>query len=101
MAPRTEKSVGDQNDAAAVPVEGGDQPIVASPEAAESGGPKLIRARHNDRFVFDADAHGKDAKDGIVTGDWRQFPAAQAKAVIEAAERNGVKLAVADPEKKG
>lgn len=93
MAPRTEKTVGDQNDAAAVPVEGGDQPIVATSEAVETGGAKMIRCRHNDVFVVDEDTK--------VTGAWKQFPASKAKAVIEAAARNGVRLAVADVEKKG
>lgn len=93
MAPRSERRVGDENDAAAVPVEGADATIVASADAIETGGAKLIRTRHNDEFIVDGETR--------VDGAWQQFAATKAKAVIEAAERNGVKLAVADVEKKG
>jgi hypothetical protein len=92
MAPRP-RSAGDENDAPEVLVGSETPVIVPDPEAAETGGAKMIRCRHNDEFVVDGDTK--------VTGAWTQFPAAKAKAVIEAAERNGVRLAVADVEKKG
>jgi hypothetical protein len=101
MAPRSDRPVGDENDAAAVPAVNGGPVIVPDPEAAETGGPKMIRVRHNDVFVYDSEAHAKDANEGVVTGTWRQYPANQAKAIIETAERNGARLAVADVEKKG
>lgn len=95
-----DKPVGDRNDAAAVPVSTTEVPV-PTPEAAETGGPKLIRARHGDRFIYDSEAHGKDPSKGVVTGDYQQFAATEAKTVIEAAQRNGVRLAVADVQKKG
>jgi hypothetical protein len=81
---------GDENAAAAVPVTDTDKPV-ASPDAAETGGAKMIRGRHGDQLVVD----GKT----VVDGTWREFGATAAKKTIELARANGVRLAVAD--KKG
>lgn len=91
MAPR-DVPAGERNDAAAVPVT--EPPtIVPSPTAAESGGAKNIRCSYGDVFVVDDQT--------TLDGDWAEFPAARAKALIEIAARNGVGIQVADVEKKG
>lgn len=90
--PETDVPADEENDAAAKP------PIVADPpkpdpEAAKSSGEKYIRCRHGDRFQISEKLE--------VDGEWRKYPATQAKEIIEAAARNGVRLAIADVEKKG
>jgi hypothetical protein len=82
---------GDDNAAAEVPVIGANDQPVATPEAATTGGAKLIRVRHGDVFHIDDKT--------TVDGTWREFGATAAKKIIEAADANGVRLAVAD--KKG
>lgn len=84
---------GEENDAAAKLVDVATSPPAPSPEAVEADGAKQIRCRHNDTFVV--------RKDLVVDGAWREYPAKQAAEIIEAAARNGVKLSVALPEKKG
>lgn len=98
MPPRT-RATGDENDAAEVFVDPNQPVIVPDPEAAETGGAKLIRCRHGDRFVYDPKAHEEDESKGVIPGEWTEFSATEAKAAIEAASRNGVRIAVAD--KKG
>lgn len=96
MPPRA-RSVGDDN--AAPEVLTTEPVVVPDPEAAETGGAKLIRARHGDRFIYDPEANERDSAKGVVDGNYREFAATEAKTVIEAARRCGVRLAVAD--KKG
>lgn len=92
MAPRTTKPAGDDNAAPEVLAEATEVPV-ATPEAEETGGAKLIRVRNG---VFHLELDGGAIK---VDGSWQEFAATKAKAVIEAARKNGVRLAVAD--KKG
>lgn len=96
MPPR-ERRTGDENDAAAVLTN--DPVIVPDPEAEDAPGAKLIRCRHGDRFVYDPKANEDDESKGVIPGTWTEFSATEAKTAIEAAKRNGVKIAVA--EKKG
>jgi hypothetical protein len=91
MARTSDRPAGDENAAAEVPVEVPENVPVASAQAAETGGPKMIRCYHGDVFVIDESTQ--------VTGEWQEFNATAAKQVIEAARANGVRLAVA--EKKG
>lgn len=71
-----------------------------TPEAATTGGPKLIRTLHpGDRFVFDPHANADDPDKGVVVGTYLEFPATQAKDVIAAAAAAGVTLLVADKER--
>lgn len=90
----TDVPVGDENAAAAAPVDLHETVPTPDPTAAESGGEKLIRCRHRDTL---RDSDGKVRVDST----WRKFKATEAKELLELAERNNVRLLVANVETKG
>lgn len=98
-SPQSGPTAQDQSDTGPDTVTAAGEQPTPTPEAAETGGPKLIRTVHpGDRFVFDPKANADDPQVGVVDGTYREFPATQAKELIAAAKTARVRLLVADKE---